>query len=75
MGNYRLPATIKCKDFEFEINIVKIYWEEVSVCSSVCIFLRENLQLGVWIYLSPVSTTSWQRLHYIAIRLKHELKR
>ena len=38
MGNYRLPATIKCKDFEFEINIVKIYWGEVSVCSSVSIF-------------------------------------
>ena len=58
MGNYRLPATIKHKDFEFEINIVKIYFGEGSVCSSVYIFLRKNRQLCVCMYMSPVSTTS-----------------
>ena len=34
-------------------------------------FLREYLQLCVCMYASPVGTTSWQRLPYIEIRLKH----
>ena len=37
--------------------------------------LRQYLQLCVCMCLSPVDTTSWQRLQYIAIRLKHNCNR
>ena len=46
----------------------------VFVCMSVlhlCILLREYLQQCVCMYVSPVGSTSWQRLEYVAIRIKH----